>query len=142
MGTASSLGCKNVADAALHRVTRKVGAALAAGCTVVLKAPPETPYSILAFVELAKRAGVPKGVINVVLTEKHVQAVGKELCESPKIKKISFTGSTRVGKILMQQSSSTLKKMSMELGGNAPFIVFDDADVDKAVAGAVIAKFR
>ncbi|KAK4050570.1 hypothetical protein OIO90_005037 [Microbotryomycetes sp. JL221] len=123
-------------------VTRKVGAALAAGCTVVLKAPPETPYSVLAIVELCERAGVPKGVVNCVLTDKNVQAIGKELCENRKIKKVSFTGSTRVGKILMSQSASTLKKMSMELGGNAPFIVFDDADLDKAVAGAVVCKFR
>ncbi|KAK4052096.1 hypothetical protein OIV83_002390 [Microbotryomycetes sp. JL201] len=123
-------------------VTRKVGAALAAGCTVVLKAPPETPYSVLAIVELCERAGVPKGVVNCVLTDKNVQAIGRELCESRKIKKVSFTGSTRVGKILMSQSSSTLKKLSMELGGNAPFIVFDDADLDKAVAGAVVCKFR
>lgn len=123
-------------------ITRKLGAALAAGCTVVIKAPPETPYSVLAIVELARQAGIPAGVINVVLTEANVAAVGKEMCENPLIHKISFTGSTRVGKILMQQSSSTLKKMSMELGGNAPFIVFDDADLDKAVTGVVASKFR
>jgi succinate-semialdehyde dehydrogenase / glutarate-semialdehyde dehydrogenase len=123
-------------------VTRKLGAALAAGCTVVLKAPPETPYSVLAIVELARQAGVPEGVVSCVLTDKNVAAVGKELCENPKVHKVSFTGSTRVGKILMQQSSSTLKKMSMELGGNAPLIVFDDADLDKAVAGVVVSKFR
>jgi succinate-semialdehyde dehydrogenase / glutarate-semialdehyde dehydrogenase len=93
-------------------------------------------------VELAERAGVPKGVINCVLTDKNVQEVGRELCTSPKVHKISFTGSTRVGKILMEQSSSTLKKMSMELGGNAPLIVFDDADLEKAVAGTIISKFR
>lgn len=123
-------------------VTRKLGAALAAGCTVVMKAPPETPFSVLAIVELARQAGVPDGVINVVLTDKHVAAVGKEMCENETVKKISFTGSTRVGKILMAQSSSTLKKLSMELGGNAPFIVFDDADLDKAVLGVVASKFR
>ncbi|KAM0786709.1 hypothetical protein ACM66B_002151 [Microbotryomycetes sp. NB124-2] len=123
-------------------VTRKVGAALAAGCTVVMKAPAETPYSVLAIVELAERAGIPKGVVNCIVTEKHVADVGKELCQSPTVKKISFTGSTRVGKILMSQSSGTLKKLSMELGGNAPFIVFDDADVDAAVAGAIACKFR
>ncbi|KAI5478678.1 succinate-semialdehyde dehydrogenase (NADP+) [Pseudohyphozyma bogoriensis] len=123
-------------------ITRKLGAALAAGCTAVLKAPAETPYTTLAIAELCRQAGVPDGVVNVVVTEKGVAAVGKELCENPLVKKISFTGSTRVGKILMQQSSSTLKKLSMELGGNAPFIVFDDADVDKAVAGAIISKFR
>ncbi|KAK4049595.1 hypothetical protein OIV83_004093 [Microbotryomycetes sp. JL201] len=123
-------------------VTRKVGAALAAGCTVVMKAPAETPYSVLAIVELAERAGFPKGVVNCIVTESHVADVGKALCESPTVKKVSFTGSTRVGKILMSQSSSTLKKLSMELGGNAPFIVFDDANVDKAVAGAIACKFR
>jgi hypothetical protein len=123
-------------------VTRKLGAALAAGNTVVLKAPAETPYSVLALAEIARRAGVPDGVINVVLTSKHTIDVGKELCENPTIHKISFTGSTRVGKILMKQASSTLKKLSFELGGNAPFIVFDDADLDKAVAGVVLSKFR
>lgn len=123
-------------------VTRKLGAALAAGNTVVLKAPAETPYSVLALAEIARQAGVPDGVINVVLTSKHTIDVGKEMCENPTIHKISFTGSTRVGKILMKQASSTLKKLSFELGGNAPFIVFDDADLDKAVAGVVLSKFR
>ncbi|GAA5938315.1 hypothetical protein JCM1841_006304 [Sporobolomyces salmonicolor] len=123
-------------------VTRKLAAALAAGNTVVLKAPSETPYSVLAIAEIARRAGVPDGVINVVLTSKHTADVGKELCENPLVHKISFTGSTRVGKILMKQASSTLKKLSFELGGNAPFIVFDDADIDKAIAGALACKFR
>ncbi|KAK4047508.1 hypothetical protein OIO90_006150 [Microbotryomycetes sp. JL221] len=123
-------------------VTRKVGAALAAGCTVVMKAPAETPYSVLAIVELAERAGFPRGVINCVTTNKHVADVGREVCQNPSIKKVSFTGSTRVGKILTSQSANTLKKLSMELGGNAPFIVFDDADLDKAVAGAILCKFR
>ncbi|GAA6015792.1 hypothetical protein JCM10207_008796 [Rhodosporidiobolus poonsookiae] len=123
-------------------VTRKLGAALAAGNTVVLKAPAETPYSVLAVAELARQAGVPDGVINVVVTSKHTIDVGKELCENPAIHKISFTGSTRVGKILMGQAASTLKKLSFELGGNAPFIVFDDADLEKAVAGVVASKFR
>ncbi|CEQ41568.1 SPOSA6832_03294 [Sporobolomyces salmonicolor] len=122
-------------------VTRKLAAALAAGNTV-LKAPSETPYSVLAIAEIARRAGVPDGVINVVLTSKHTADVGKELCENPLVHKISFTGSTRVGKILMKQASSTLKKLSFELGGNAPFIVFDDADIDKAIAGALACKFR
>lgn len=123
-------------------VTRKLAAALAAGNTVVLKAPAETPYSVLAIAEICRQAGVPDGVINVVLTSKHTPAIGKELCESPLIHKVSFTGSTRVGKILMSQASSTLKKLSFELGGNAPFIVFDDADLDKAVAGVLACKFR
>ncbi|GAA5990990.1 hypothetical protein JCM10908_006489, partial [Rhodotorula pacifica] len=123
-------------------VTRKLAAALAAGNTVVLKAPAETPYSVLAIAEICRQAGVPDGVVNVVLTAKHTPAIGKELCESPLIHKVSFTGSTRVGKILMSQASSTLKKLSFELGGNAPFIVFDDADLDKAVAGVLACKFR
>lgn len=123
-------------------VTRKLAAALAAGNTVVLKAPSETPFSALAMAEILRQAGVPDGVFNVVLTEKNTPAIGKELCENPTVHKLSFTGSTRVGKILMQQASGTLKKLSFELGGNAPFIVFDDADLDKAVAGAVACKFR
>jgi succinate-semialdehyde dehydrogenase/glutarate-semialdehyde dehydrogenase len=123
-------------------VTRKVGPAIAAGCTVVLKAPGETPLTTLALAELANRAGIPKGVINVVTTLKHTADVGKELCENPVIKKLSFTGSTNVGKLLMKQSAGTLKKLSLELGGNAPFIVFDDADLDAAVAGVVLSKFR
>ncbi|KAI9269314.1 Aldehyde/histidinol dehydrogenase [Phascolomyces articulosus] len=123
-------------------ITRKVGAALAAGCTVVIKPGAETPYSALALCELAQRAGIPKGVINVVTTHENVAEVGKELCTNPTVKKISFTGSTPVGKLLMQQSSGTMKKISMELGGNAPFIVFDDADVDAAVEGALACKFR
>ncbi|GAM86256.1 hypothetical protein ANO11243_042680 [Dothideomycetidae sp. 11243] len=123
-------------------ITRKVGAAIAAGCSVVLKPAAETPYSALALAELGERAGVPKGVFNVLTTDKHVSEVGKAICEHRDIKKISFTGSTGVGKILMQQSSSTLKKLSMELGGNAPFIVFDDADIPAAVEGLMAAKFR
>ncbi|TIA90975.1 hypothetical protein E3P99_01332 [Wallemia hederae] len=123
-------------------ITRKLAPALAAGCTVVIKTPAETPFCALAIAHLCKEAGVPAGVVNVVTTDKNVADVGKELCENPIIKKVSFTGSTRVGKILMQQSSNTLKKLSFELGGNAPFIVFDDADVDAAVAGAIACKFR
>ncbi|CDH54930.1 succinate-semialdehyde dehydrogenase [Lichtheimia corymbifera JMRC:FSU:9682] len=123
-------------------ITRKVGAALAAGCTVVIKPGAETPYSALALCELAERAGIPKGVINVVTTHEKVAEVGKELCTNPIVKKISFTGSTGVGKMLMAQSSGTMKKISMELGGNAPFIVFDDADVDAAVEGVLACKFR
>jgi len=125
-------------------ITRKAAPALAAGCTVVIKAPAETPFSALAFAHLAEKVGFPKGTINVVTCAKgdNEIAVGKELCENPTVRKISFTGSTRVGKILMSQSASTLKKLSMELGGNAPFIVFEDADLDKAVEGAIACKFR
>ncbi|UZJ51557.1 hypothetical protein CBS101457_000877 [Exobasidium rhododendri] len=125
-------------------ITRKMGPALAAGCTMVIKAPAETPFSALAIVELAERVGFPKGVINVVTTAKgeNEAAVGKELCENGIVRKLSFTGSTRVGKILMSQCSGTLKKLSFELGGNAPFIVFEDADMDKAVEGALVCKFR
>lgn len=123
-------------------ITRKVGPALAAGCTVVVKTPGETPYTSLALAELGRRAGVPDGVFNVVTCLENTPSVGKELCENPIVKKISFTGSTPVGKLLMQQCSSTLKKLSFELGGNAPFIVFDDADLDKAVDGAIASKFR
>lgn len=103
-------------------ITRKVGASVAAGCTVVLKPAAETPYSALALAELSERAGLPAGVFNIVTTDKNTPLVGKTICEHPLVKKISFTGSTPVGKLLMQQSSSTLKKLSLELGGNAPFI--------------------
>ncbi|KAI9743588.1 MAG: succinate semialdehyde dehydrogenase NADP+ linked [Claussenomyces sp. TS43310] len=123
-------------------VTRKIGPALAAGCTVVAKSPGETPFTSLALAELAHRAGIPKGVVNVISALKNTPEVGEALTTSPIIKKVSFTGSTGVGKLLMKQSSSTLKKLSFELGGNAPFIVFDDADLDTAVAGAVASKFR
>ncbi|RPA92571.1 succinic semialdehyde dehydrogenase [Choiromyces venosus 120613-1] len=123
-------------------ITRKIGPALAAGCTVVAKAPSETPLTSLAIAELANRAGIPKGVVNIVTTLNNTPEIGKELCTNPIIKKVSFTGSTSVGKLLMQQCSSTLKKLSFELGGNAPFIVFDDADLGKAVAGAITSKFR
>ncbi|TIA74056.1 hypothetical protein E3P77_02007, partial [Wallemia ichthyophaga] len=123
-------------------ITRKLAPAIAAGCTAVIKTPAETPYSALAIAHLCKEAGVPAGVVNVITTDKNVAQVGKEICENGIVKKVSFTGSTRVGKILMQQSSNTLKKLSFELGGNAPFIVFDDADIDAAVAGALACKFR
>lgn len=123
-------------------ITRKIGPALAAGCTVVCKAPGETPFTALALAELAHRAGIPKGVVNIVTTLENTPEVGETLTTHAKVKKVSFTGSTGVGKLLMKQSSSTLKKLSMELGGNAPFIVFDDADVDAAVAGAIASKFR
>ena len=122
-------------------ITRKTGPALAAGCTVVLKPAAETPLSALAMAELAERAGIPAGVINIVTTSKGSK-VGDELCRNPLVRKISFTGSTGVGKILMRQCADTVKKLSLELGGNAPFIVFDDADLDKAVAGAMASKYR
>ncbi|KAI0072975.1 succinate-semialdehyde dehydrogenase [Panus rudis PR-1116 ss-1] len=123
-------------------ITRKLGAALAAGCTAVIKPPPETPFSSLALVELANRAGIPPGVINVVTTQANVNEVGKEMCSNPIVKKISFTGSTNVAKILYGYAASTLKKISIEAGGNAPFIVFNDADIDAAVEGAIACKFR
>jgi succinate-semialdehyde dehydrogenase / glutarate-semialdehyde dehydrogenase len=121
-------------------ISRKVGAALAAGCTVVCKPASQTPLSALAMAELALRAGVPAGVFNVITGK--ASAIGGEFTSHPLVRKLTFTGSTEVGKKLVQQCAGTLKKTSMELGGNAPFIVFDDADLDAAVAGAVQAKFR
>ncbi len=121
-------------------ITRKVSPALAAGCTVVVKPAPDTPLTALALGELAKQAGIPDGVFNIVTGD--AEAIGKELTSNPLVRAITFTGSTRVGKILMEQSASTVKKVSLELGGNAPFIVFDDADLDKAVEGAIACKFR
>ncbi|KAL6238579.1 hypothetical protein BDW75DRAFT_237256 [Aspergillus navahoensis] len=121
---------------------RKVAAALAAGCTVVLKSDGLTPYSSNVLALLAERAGVPGGVINVVTALENTPALGLALCESDIVKKISFTGSTRVGKLLMKQSSDKLKKLSLELGGNAPFIVFDDADLETAVTSAIASKFK
>ncbi|RYO86642.1 hypothetical protein DL766_003536 [Monosporascus sp. MC13-8B] len=123
-------------------ITRKIGPALAAGCTTVCKAPGETPFTSLALAELAHRAGIPKGAVNVITALENTPAIGEALTTHPTIRKVSFTGSTGVGKLLMKQASSSLKKLSMELGGNAPFIVFDDADVDLAVTGAVASKFR
>ncbi|SCU84350.1 LAMI_0C07162g1_1 [Lachancea mirantina] len=123
-------------------ITRKAAPAFAAGCTVVLKPDSQTPLSALALAYLAQKAGFPPGVFNVVLSHTKTPEFGLKLCKSPKIRKVSFTGSTAVGKILMQQSASTLKKLSMELGGNAPFIVFEDADLDAAVAQALACKFR
>ena len=122
--------------------TRKIGPALAAGCTVVLKSPGETPLTAAALAELAIRAGIPPGVFNIVTSLHNTAEVGSTLTSSPTVKKISFTGSTRVGKLLMKQAADTLKKVSFELGGNAPFIVFDDADLDTAIAGALACKFR
>jgi succinate-semialdehyde dehydrogenase/glutarate-semialdehyde dehydrogenase len=121
---------------------RKLAAALAAGCTVVIKSDGLTPFSMNALVLLAERAGIPPGVINVVTALENTPQLGLALCESEIVKKISFTGSTRVGKLLMKQSSDTLKKLSLELGGNAPFIVFDDADVEVAVSSALVSKFK
>jgi len=121
-------------------IARKVGPALAAGCTVVIKPASETPLSALALIVLAEQAGIPKGVLNVVTGSS--REIGEVLTTHPVVKKVSFTGSTQVGKLLMKQCSSTMKKISMELGGNAPFIVFEDADLDRAVKGAMASKFR
>ncbi|KAI9702281.1 MAG: succinate semialdehyde dehydrogenase NADP+ linked [Bogoriella megaspora] len=123
-------------------ITRKIGPALAAGCTVVAKSPGETPLTAAALAELAHRAGIPPGVVNIVTALKNTPEIGNTLTSSPVVRKVSFTGSTGVGKLLMKQSGDTLKKLSFELGGNAPFIIFDDADLDTAVAGAVACKFR
>lgn len=123
-------------------VTRKIGPALAAGCTVVAKSPGETPFTSLALAELARRAGIPKGVVNIVTALRNTAEIGEALTTNPTVRKVSFTGSTNVGKLLMKQSSDTLKKLSFELGGNAPFIVFNDADLELAVNGAISSKFR
>ena len=125
----------------LAMITRKVSPALAAGCTVVIKPAELTPLTALAAAELAVRAGIPPGVLNV-LTSSHSAAVGQVLCASPIVRHVSFTGSTEVGRILMAQCAPTVKKLSLELGGNAPFIVFDDADIDSAVDGAMASKYR
>jgi succinate-semialdehyde dehydrogenase/glutarate-semialdehyde dehydrogenase len=122
-------------------VTRKVGPALAAGCPIILKPAHDTPLSALALVELANRAGVPDGVFSVV-TSSIGSKVGGEMTANPIVRKLSFTGSTAIGKVLMRQCADTIKKMSLELGGNAPFIVFDDADIDAAVSGAMASKYR
>jgi succinate-semialdehyde dehydrogenase / glutarate-semialdehyde dehydrogenase len=121
-------------------ITRKIGPALAAGCTAVVKPAPETPLTALALVRLAERAGIPPGVLNIVTGD--AVAIGQVLTEHDAVRLISFTGSTQVGKLLMRQAASTVKKVALELGGNAPFIVFDDADIDAAIEGALIAKFR
>ena len=124
-------------------ITRKIGPALAAGCTVVVKSPGETPFTANALAELARRAGIPDGVVNVVTAAANTPEVGEAITTHPEVRKVSFTGSTNVGKLLMKQSASTVKKVSWELGGNAPFIVFDDVkDLDAAVAGAIASKFR
>jgi succinate-semialdehyde dehydrogenase/glutarate-semialdehyde dehydrogenase len=121
-------------------ITRKAGPALAAGCTFICKPALQTPYSALAMAELAHRAGIPPGVINVITGPASV--LGGELTSNAIVRKVTFTGSTEIGKKLMAQCSSTLKKLSLELGGNAPFIVFDDADLDAAVQGAIASKYR
>ncbi|WP_428624966.1 NAD-dependent succinate-semialdehyde dehydrogenase, partial [Sedimenticola sp.] len=122
-------------------ITRKVAPALAAGCTVVVKPGEDTPLSALALAELSHQAGLPPGVFNVVTT-RNAAAVGKVLCDDPRVRKLSFTGSTPVGKLLMRQCADTVKKVSLELGGNAPFIVFDDADLEAAINGLMASKFR
>jgi succinate-semialdehyde dehydrogenase/glutarate-semialdehyde dehydrogenase len=121
-------------------ITRKCAPAIAAGCTVVCKPAGETPLTALALAVLAERAGLPAGVFNVVTGK--ASAIGEELTSSPLVKCIAFTGSTEIGKLLMRQAASTVKKVALELGGNAPFIVFDDADIDQAVEGAIFSKFR
>lgn len=121
-------------------LTRKAGPALAAGCAMVVKPATQTPFSALAFAELADRAGVPKGLLSVLTGS--ASRIGGEMTRSPIVRKLSFTGSTEVGRLLMKQSADTIKKLSLELGGNAPFIVFDDADIDAAVEGAMISKYR
>lgn len=124
-------------------ITRKIAPALAAGCTIVIKPAELTPLSALALAELAKRAGIPDGVINIVTADADQSIViGKTLCSSPTVRHLSFTGSTEVGRILMEQCAPTVKKLALELGGHAPFIVFEDADIDAAVIGAMSSKFR
>lgn len=121
-------------------ITRKAGPAIAAGCSIVVKPAPQTPFSALAMAELAHRAGIPPGVFNVVTGD--AQAIGGEFTGNDKVRKLSFTGSTAVGKLLMSQCAGTVKKVALELGGNAPFLVLDDADLDAAVAGAIASKYR
>src|SRR5882724_5993603 len=124
----------------LAMIARKAGPALGAGCTMVLKPAEQTPFSALALAELGERAGVPKGVFNIITGSP--QEIGGELTSNPIVRKVSFTGSTEVGKLLMRQCAGTVKKLSLELGGNAPFIIFDDADLDAAVEGALVSKYR
>jgi succinate-semialdehyde dehydrogenase / glutarate-semialdehyde dehydrogenase len=121
-------------------LSRKIGPAIAAGCTAVVKPASQTPYSGIAWGVLAEVVGLPKGVVNVVTGS--AAEIGAELCENPLVRKITFTGSTEVGKVLLRQAAGTVKKVSMELGGNAPFLVFDDADLERAVEGAMTAKYR
>jgi succinate-semialdehyde dehydrogenase/glutarate-semialdehyde dehydrogenase len=137
VGTTAAITPWNFPTAML---TRKAGPALAAGCSMVVKPAPQTPFSALAFAELAERAGLPKGLLAIVTGD--AQQIGGEMTRSPIVRKLSFTGSTQVGRTLMRQSADTIKKLSLELGGNAPFIVFDDADIDAAVEGAMVSKYR
>ena len=138
IGVATSITPWNFPNA---MIARKVGPALAVGCGMVARPAAETPLSALAMAVLAERAGVPKGVFSVI-TSSRSSDIGKEFCENPRVRKLTFTGSTEVGRILLRQAADQVLKCSMELGGNAPFIVFDDADIDKAVEGAMISKFR
>jgi succinate-semialdehyde dehydrogenase/glutarate-semialdehyde dehydrogenase len=124
----------------LDVITRKVAPALAAGCTVIIRPTSESPLTAMAIARIEEKAGFPPGVLNVVVGIDS-SAIGKIFSESEVVKKISFTGSTRVGQILTEQSAKTLKNLSLELGGNAPFIVFEDADIEEAVAGAIISKY-
>jgi succinate-semialdehyde dehydrogenase / glutarate-semialdehyde dehydrogenase len=127
----------------LAMITRKVAPGLAVGCTFVIKPAEATPLTALAAVVLAEKAGIPPGVLNIIVGDAaQAPEIGKVLCDSPVVRKLSFTGSTEVGRILMRQSADTIKKLSLELGGNAPFIVFDDADIDAAVEGAIASKYR
>ncbi len=137
VGTTAAITPWNFPTAML---TRKAGPALAAGCSMVVKPATQTPYSALAFAELAERAGVPKGLLSVLTGS--ASKIGGEMTRNPLVRKLSFTGSTEVGRTLMRQSADTIKKLSLELGGNAPFIVFDDADIDAAVDGAMVSKYR
>ena len=134
------VGCITPWNFPIAMITRKVGPALAAGCTVVAKPASQTPYSALALAVLAERAGIPAGVLNILTGS--ATEIGGELTSNPTVRKISFTGSTGIGKLLMEQCAGTVKKVSLELGGNAPFIVFDDADLDAAVDGAIASKYR
>ena len=138
VGVAASITPWNFPNA---MITRKAGPALAAGCAFVARPASETPLSALALAVLAERAGIPKGVLSVIPSSKSSE-IGKEFCENPLVRKLTFTGSTEVGRILLRQAADQVKKCSMELGGNAPFIVFDDADLDAAVEGAIMCKFR
>ncbi|MEP7295072.1 MAG: NAD-dependent succinate-semialdehyde dehydrogenase [Burkholderiales bacterium] len=137
VGTTAAITPWNFPTAML---ARKAGPALAAGCSMVVKPATQTPYSALAFAELAERAGIPKGLLSVLTGS--ASQIGGEMTRSPIVRKLTFTGSTEVGRTLMRQSADTIKKLSLELGGNAPFIVFDDADIDAAVDGAMISKYR
>jgi succinate-semialdehyde dehydrogenase/glutarate-semialdehyde dehydrogenase len=124
-------------------ITRKIAPAMAAGCTIVIKPAEQTPLSALALAELAIRAGIPEGVVNIITADADRSvAIGKTLCASPIVRHLSFTGSTEVGRILMAQCAPTVKKLGLELGGHAPFIVFEDADIDAAVTGAIASKYR